>query len=134
MKQKAKRNPLRSLVEFWQLTPKGIFGWNPHTTRRGLFKDLQAAISAKLGVPSQLVSDVWYGKIEELPEEFLVALGKNGMNHEKVTAAYKDFRYETIIKPIEDRKKRAEQAKLNAKAKAVDLEKRRVKTFMDDWA
>lgn len=133
MKKKS-LNPLRSLVEFWEIKPEGVVGWNAHTTRRGLFKDLEKEISKRLEVKEAMINSVWYAKVPEIPQELLSALRKHGMNPEKVAEAYKKHFYETVVQPAEERKKLAEFKKLESEERQRIEKEEKKKKFLAEWS
>ncbi|MFA5598760.1 MAG: hypothetical protein WDA26_14450 [Pusillimonas sp.] len=127
-------NPLRSLVEFWEIQPKGVLGWNAHKTRGGLFKDLAKEISKRLEIKEAVISSVWYAKVPEIPQELLSAMKKQGMNPEKVADVYKKYYYDNVTKPAEDRKKLAELKKLEAEERIRIAKEEKNKKFLAEWS
>lgn len=133
MKKKS-LNPLRSLIEFWEIKPKDVIGWDPHKTMRGLFKDLEKEISERLAVNATMISNVWYAKVPEVPQELLSAMKKQGMNPEKVTEAYKTYYYEHVTQPAQERKKNAEKRKKELEEKQRNKIEEKKKNFRDEWS
>lgn len=132
--EKKSLNPLRSLVEYWEIQPKGTIGWNPHKTIKGLFKDIAEEISKRLKVSTATISNVWYAKVPEIPQELLDAMNKHGMSPEKVKEAYRKYYDENVIKPAEDRKRQDEKRKQEALERKRNEKEKKDKKFMEEWS
>jgi len=133
-KMKKSLNPLRSLVEFWEIKPEGVMGWDAHKTRAGLFKDLEKEISKRLGINEAIINSVWYAKLPEIPKELLEAMKKHGMNPEKVADTYKRYYYENVVKPAEERKKLSEFKKIDLEEKQRIEKEEKNKKFLSEWS
>jgi len=126
------KNPLRALITFWQIKPKGLVGWHADTCTV-LDIDLEEEICKRLTLDSKMARCIWFGKIHNLPENFLAELEKHGMNREKVIKAYAEWRHHHVVKPTMAKKVREEQAKQDAIDKAKAQVEQGVKDFKDDW-
>lgn len=127
------KHPLRELVKFLKMKPQALIGWNPDTCTV-LENDLEIAISQRLNISVEVVKSIWFGIIADLPQELLVALEKEQMSTPKVLQAYKEWRNEYVIKPIQERKAKAEMKKQERLEKESMAEEKKKSDFLSEWS
>ena len=127
------KHPLRELIKFLKMKPLAVIGWNPDTCTV-LEKDLEIGISQRLNIPVEIVKGIWFGITADLPQEFLAALEKEKMATPKVLQAYNEWRNEYVIKPIQERKAKAEMKKQERLEKQRLVEEKRSSDFLNEWS
>jgi len=128
----ALKHPLRELVKFLELKPKGVIGWNPDKCTV-LDKDLQESIAKELNIKPELAKAIWFGRQEALPEAFLQALTNHKMNKDKVISSYAAWRNENVIKPEQARQAQKEAKQKELQAKQQEAENKRKNNFLEEW-